>query len=80
MSSQRQRNWDRDQDQVHQIPDLIPINKEDHATPPPVFPIVSDYEPDDDYIVDPQLPEGEPLSHDGPPDSPIPPELLPHQS
>ena len=50
-----QHNWDRYQEQVNQIPDLIPTNTEDHATLPPLVPVVSDEKSDDDYIGSPQV-------------------------
>ena len=49
-SRQRQSNWDREQQQVNQIPDLPPMNTEDHDIPPPLVPVGLDVELDDDYI------------------------------
>ena len=53
-----------------------------HANPPPLVPVVSEENSDDDYIGAPQVSDGEPLSNDGtpPPDSPIPPERTPQKS
>ena len=80
MSSQRQRNWDREQDKVYQIPYLIPMNAKDHAALTPLDAVVSYNESDDYSIVAPQVSEGEPLSNYGPPDSPITPEPLTQHS
>ena len=74
------RNWDLDQDQVHQIPDLIPMITEDHATPPPILHVVSDDESDGYYIGSPQLSYETPFRDNEPPDRPILPELPPQQS
>ena len=75
-----QRNWDREREQVHHITDLIPMITEDHANPPPIVPVVSDNNSDDDYISAHQVSEGEPISGYGPTDRPIPPETHPQQS
>ena len=53
-----QLNQDREREQVHQIPGVIPINTEYHATPNPLLPVVSDYNPDDYSIGASQLSEG----------------------
>ena len=63
-----QRNWDREREQVHHITDLIPMITEDHANPPPIVPVVSDNNSDDDYISAHQVSEGEPISGYGPTD------------
>ena len=79
MSSWSHRNWDREREQVHQIHDLITINTEDHATLPPLVPVVSDYESYYDSIGAHQVSEVEPLSDDGPPLPDIKPEPPPQK-
>ena len=69
----------RDRDQVHHIPDLIPMNTEDHATTPPMVPVVSYNNSNDDYIGAPQVSEVDPLGDYGPPARPIPPGPPPQQ-
>ena len=49
------------------------MNTEYHATPPPLAPVVSEDESDDDSIGVPKVSEVEPLGYNGPPDSHIPP-------
>ena len=56
------------------------MNTEDHATPPPLFPVVSDDDSDDDSICVPKFSEKEQHGNDGPPASLIPPELPPQKS
>ena len=80
MSRQTQHIWDRERDQVNKIPDLIHINTDDHATQPPVVPVVSYGKSHDDSISSPQVSEGEPLGDDEPPYILIPPVPPPQQS
>ena len=54
------------------------MNKEDHANPTTLVPVVPDNNSYDDYIGDPQVPEGEPLGNNKPPARPIP-TAPPHQ-
>ena len=75
---QRQSNWNREKDQVYQIPNLIPMKTEDHATTPPLVLVVSDDKSDDNSISYPQFSEGEPHIRYITPASPITPEP-PHQ-
>ena len=75
-----QNNRERDQEQVHQIPYLISMNIEDHYTPPPLVPVVSNDQLDNAFIGSPLVPEGEPLGEYGPLVIPIPPEPPSHQS
>ena len=75
-----QHNRDREQEQVHQIPDLILMNMYYHNTTPTLVPAVSDDDSDDYYIVAPQVSEGESLGNNLPPASPIPPDPPDQQS
>ena len=56
------------------------MTKKDHDNPPPLVPVVSDDESDDDSIGANQVSELEPIGNNGPPARPIPPEPPPHQS
>ena len=56
------------------------MNTQDHATPPPLVPVLLDDESDDDSIGAPQVSQGEPPGNDGPPDIHISPELPFQQS
>ena len=56
------------------------MNTEDHATPPPLFPVVSDDDSDYYSIGAHQVSEGETLGYNESPASPILPELPPQQS
>ena len=56
------------------------MNTKDHATKPPIFPLVSYDESNDDSIGARKLSEGEPLGDYGPPASPITPEPFPQKS
>ena len=75
-----QRNLYRDREQVNHISDLIIMNTYNHATPPPLVPVVSDDDSGDDSIGAPQVSERESLGEYGPSASPIPHEPPPRQS
>ena len=55
------------------------MNKEKHATPLPLVPVVSYDGSYYDYIGAPKVSEEEPLGNDGPSDRPIPPEPPPQK-
>ena len=56
------------------------MNTEDHATPPPIVPVVSDNKSDDDSIGSPQASKGETIGNYITPARPIPTEPLPQKS
>ena len=71
---------DIEQEQVNQTPDLITTNIENHDTPPPLVPVVSDNKSYDDSICIPQVSKRELLVNYGPTAIPITPEPPPQQS